>query len=56
MKLDKAIDKCFDKCNLIGEEVDIFEVMMKYKAIRDVPDQWDAIYDDIAFRLGFIER
>ena len=51
---EKAIERVFDRCNLIGENVDILEIMYKYKAIRDLPeDEIDRIYDDIADRLGF---
>lgn len=56
MTLNTAIEKCFNRCNLIGEDVDIFANMMRYKAIREVPERWDSIYDDIAFRLGFMGR
>ena len=51
---EQAIERVFDRCNLIGENVDILEIMYKYKAIRDLPeDEIDTIYDDIADRLGF---
>lgn len=51
---EKAIERVFDRCNLIGENVDILEIMYKYKAIRDLPeDEIDTIYEDIADRLGF---
>ncbi|MBO5921735.1 MAG: hypothetical protein J6S92_05455 [Oscillospiraceae bacterium] len=54
MTKEKAIERVFDRCNLIGENVDILEIMYKYKAIRDLPeDEIDRIYDDIADRLGF---
>ena len=54
MKLDKAIEKAFDKCNLIGEECDIYSVLYQYKAIRDLPDEEiEKIYDEIAKNLGF---
>lgn len=53
MKLETAINRCFDKCNLIGSDVDIFKEMMGYKAIRECEEKWDEIYDQIAERLGF---
>ena len=55
MKLDTAINRCFDKCNLIGSDVDIFEIMMNYKAIRECEEKWDEIYDQIAAGLGFMK-
>lgn len=55
MKLEKAIERVFDRCNLIGEDVDIWEIMMKYKAIREKPiDEQEDIYFEIAERLGFL--
>lgn len=38
MKLDTAIERCIDRCNLIGEDVDIQKYMYQYKAIRNLPD------------------
>lgn len=54
MTKEKAIERVFDRCNLIGDEVDILKIMYQYKAIRELPDEEiDQIYDDIADRLGF---
>lgn len=54
MKLEKAIDRCFDRCNLIGDNCDVIEIMYKYKEIRELPqDQFDAVYDQIVKGLGF---
>ena len=54
MKLATAIQRCFDRCNLAGEDVDIMKYMYQYKAIRDLPDEeFDKIYDEIAEALGF---
>ena len=54
MKLEKAIERALNRCNLIGENVDIYEVLYSYKAIRELdPDEIDTIYEDIAARLGF---
>ena len=53
-KLERAIQRAFDKCNLIGEKVDIYEVLYSYKAIAQLPDEEiDKIYDTIAEGLGF---
>lgn len=55
MKLDKAIQRCFDTANLIGESVDLDGCMMKYKAIRDLyydsPAEYELIYQDLSARL-----
>ena len=57
MKLETAIDRCIDRCNLAGSDVDIYKFMYQYKAIRDLPDdQFDKVYDRIARTLGFIEK
>ncbi len=57
MKKEKAIERAFDTCNLIGENVDILQVIYRYKALRDLPDEEiDQIYDEIADRLGFHQR
>ena len=54
MKLDTAIQRVFDKCNLIGEEVNIYSVMDQYKVIRELPDQeYEEVYEVIAKDLGF---
>ena len=57
MTKEQAIERVFDRCNLIGEEVDILNIMYQYKAIRELPDEEiDQIYDDIADRLGFHQK
>lgn len=54
MKLDRAIERCFNRCNLIGEDCDVIAVMYQYKAIRELPQaQFDAVYDELVERLGF---
>lgn len=54
MKLEKAIEHCFDRCNLIGTDCDVWGQMMRYKAIRELSeDQQDQIYDDLVHSLGF---
>ena len=55
MTLEKAIDRCFDRCNLDGSDCDIIKYMYQYKAIRELPEkQFDEVYDELAFRLGFM--
>lgn len=54
LTLNKAIDRCIDRCNLVGEDVDIYKYMYQYKAIRDLPDdEFEKVYDTIAKSLGF---
>lgn len=54
MKLEKAIQRCFDRCNLIGYDCDVWGMMMQYKAIRELPEaKQDQIYDDLVHDLGF---
>ena len=51
MTKEKAIERAFDRCNLIGEEVDILEIMYQYKAIRDLPEEEiDEIMIDMGIR------
>ena len=55
MKLEKAIDRAFDTCNLSGENADVYAVMYRYKAIRELPEeQFEKVYEDICRRLGFM--
>ena len=52
LNLETAIQRATDRCNLIGEDVDIYKIMYQYKAIRELPEkQIDEIYDDISFAL-----
>lgn len=54
MKLEKAIQRAFDRCNLIGEDCNIYEVLYSYKAIRELPqEQIDELYEEFAKGLGF---
>lgn len=51
---EKAYERVFETCNLIGEGVDIIAVMYRYKAIRELPEkEFDEMYEAIAERLGF---
>lgn len=53
-KLNAAIEKAIDRCNLIGSDVEIYRILYQYKAIRELPDeQIDEIYDRVARSLGF---
>lgn len=52
LKLEQAVQRCFDRCNLIGESVDIWQEMYKYKAIRMQPEKaQEEIYADISTGL-----
>ena len=56
MSLESAIDRATDMANCSGddESTDIYAYMNRYKVIRNLPDdQYEAVYDRIAFRLGF---
>lgn len=56
LKFEKAVDRCFDRCNLIGEDVDIYAEMNRYKALREAStEQREEAYESIADRLGFIQ-
>ena len=57
MKLETAIQRCFDRCNLDpeGESMDIYNYMYQYKAIRELPeDEFQKVYEEIAEALGFM--
>ena len=52
--LAKIIDRAFDRCNLIGEDCDIYSVLYSYKSIAKLSQaEIDEIYNCIAFRMGF---
>ena len=54
LSLEVAKQRVFDKCNLEGEDTDIYNHMFKYKAIRDLIDsQQEIIYNETATQLGF---
>lgn len=51
----KTIDRIFDLCNLEGEDCEIYNVMYRFKSVRNLPEQeFEELYDDLAFRLGFM--
>ena len=54
MKLERAIEKAIDRCNLIGVNCDVYGVLYQYKAIRELSyNEVDAIYDKVVKVLGF---
>lgn len=54
MKLENAIERCFNRCNLAGEDCEIIYFMNQYKSIRELPeDEYDRVYEELARRLGF---
>lgn len=54
MTLEKAKQRAFDRCNLEGEDCEIYNILYQYKAIRELPqEEIDAIYDEMAENLGF---
>lgn len=56
MKLETAVERVFDRCNLMGDNCDIYSVMYRYKVIRELPEaEREEIYEEVASRLGFGE-
>ena len=54
MSIETAKERAFNKCNLMGDDVDVYRVLYQYKVFRDITaDELDKVYDDIVFRLGF---
>lgn len=54
MRLEQAVQRCFDRCNLAAdaESLDVWGMMMRYKAIRELPaGQQEEIYDEITAGL-----
>ena len=57
MRLEKAIDKCTDRCNLALAEDDdcVIKFMYQYKAIRELDDPaFCGVYEQIVERLGLL--
>ena len=52
---EKAMDRVFDICNLIGEDADIMKEMTRFKVFSTMSEEeyWKTV-DAIAFRLGFM--
>lgn len=54
LNLEQAIERAFWKCNEIGENCEIWDVIYRYKAIRELPEtEQDKVYEQIAARMGF---
>lgn len=54
MTAEKAIQRAFDRLNLIGENADVYEVLYSYKVLREMDEsELDEIYDELVKRLGF---
>ncbi len=52
--LEQAKQRAFDRCNLEGEDCEIYNILYQYKAIRELPqEEIDEIYDEMAENLGF---
>lgn len=50
-KLQKVVDKAFDKANLMNEP-DIYKALYSYKAIRELEDEKiELLYDYLSERL-----
>lgn len=57
LSLDKAIQRCEDRCNLdIEKDEDcIIKYMYQYKAISELPEnEFDEVYEEICRWLGFM--
>lgn len=55
MSKEKALEKAFNRANLEGEGVDLYEIIYSYKALRELPDdEIERIYDQMAKGLGFM--
>lgn len=54
ISVERAKQRAFDKCNLIGDQVDIYKVIYSYKTLANLdPEEIELIYDEIAENLGF---
>jgi len=52
--IEQAKQRAFDRCNLEGEDCEIYNILYQYKAIRELPqEEIDEIYDEMAENLGF---
>lgn len=57
MKLEQAIERAIDRCNLIEGDCDIYRILYQYKAIRELPDEEiDEIYNTVARALEFTDN
>lgn len=54
MKKETAYQKVFDMANLLGESVDLYSLLYKYKVFREMSnEELDKVYDDLITQLGF---
>ena len=54
MTKEQAIEKVFDKANLIGIDANLYALMNAYKVLRLLPDtEYEQVYEDLVERLGF---
>ena len=54
MTVEEAVRKVIDRCNLIGTDCDVYAVMFRYKAIRELQEaEQDEIYNVVVKALGF---
>lgn len=54
MNKEKAIEKVFDKANLIGIDANVYALMNEYKVLRSLPEnEYEKVYEDLVERLGF---
>ena len=55
LKLETAILRCFDRCNLDLEKDEdcVIKYMFQYKAIRELPQaEFDEVYENLTLSLG----
>lgn len=54
MTKEKAIQRAFDRLNLIGVNADVYEILYQYKVFREMDEsELDEIYNELVARLGF---
>lgn len=54
MRLESAIERIIDRCNLEGDGCDVYKIMYQYKSVRTLSDEeQDRIYDHVVKVLGF---
>ena len=54
MKLAKAMQRAFDRLNVIGENADVYAVLYDYKVFREMDTySLDTVYDMLVKALGF---
>lgn len=54
MTKEKAIQRAFDRLNIIGENADVYEVLYSYNVFREMNEsELDEVYNELVKRLGF---